>query len=185
MIGYSLGETASLFASGCWPDRDEMLARIRDTDLFTRHLGSGFGALRKHRGLDDSEPVDWRMAMIQAPADAVRSALADAFVGELVYLLIVNTPRECVIGGDGATLSRLASELGVVLHPINGVTTVHCEVMQPVAEAYRALHLQRTCPVEGVSHYSCHLGRRYEVTSESAAERIRRWCTPVRRNRSW
>ncbi|MFT5447624.1 MAG: PfaB family protein [Gammaproteobacteria bacterium] len=172
MIGYSLGETASLFASGCWPDRDEMLARIRDTDLFTRHLGSGFAALREHQGLDDADPVDWRMAMIQAPVEAVRDALTGAFADELIYLLIVNTPNECVIGGDGATLNRLASELGVVLHPINGVTTVHCEVMQPVADAYRALHLQRTCSIEGVSHYSCHLGRRYEVNSESAADSI-------------
>ena len=172
MIGYSLGETASLFASGCWPDRDTMLARIRDTDLFTKHLGSGFAAVRKHWGLQDGEPVDWRVAMVQTPVSAVREALAGAFADQRVYLLIINTAKECVLGGDGATLARLASELGVVLHPISGVISVHCEVLQPVADAYRELHLQRTSAVKGIRHYSCHLGRRYEVNRESAADSI-------------
>ena len=172
MIGYSLGETASLFASGVWPDRDTMLARIRDTDLFTEQLGSGFAAVRKHWGLQDGDPVDWRVAMVQAPVATVREALAGAFADQRIYLLIINTARECVLGGDGATLARLASKLRVVLHPINGVTSVYCEVLQPVAGAYRDLHLQHTRAVEGISHYSCHLGRRYAVDRESAADSI-------------
>ena len=35
------------------------------------------------------------------------------------------------IGGDGATLTRFAAELGVVLHLVSGATTVHCEVVRP------------------------------------------------------
>ena len=172
MIGYSLGETASLFASGSWPDRDTMLARIRDTDLFTHHLGSGYGAVRKHWGLQDTDPVDWRIAMIQAPIAKVRELLAGPFADERIYLLIINTATECVIGGDGAALARVVSALDVIAHPINGVTTVHCEVVRPVAEAYRALHLQQTQAVEGITHYSCHWGRAYDVDSDACADSI-------------
>ena len=172
MIGYSLGETASLFASGCWPDRDAMLARIRDTELFQRDLGPGFAAVRQHWGLAETDPVDWRMAMIQAPLERVREALSGAFAGERIYLLIINTANECVLGGDGASLARFAAHLEVILHPVHGVTTVHCEVARPVAAAYRELHLQTTRAVAGIAHYSCHLGRPYPVTRESAADSI-------------
>ena len=172
MIGYSLGETASLFASGCWPERDLMLARIRDTDLFTHQLGSGFAAVREHWGLNASDPVDWRMGMIQAPIEEVRKVLDELFADDRIYLLIINTPAECVVGGDGKTLTRFAAELGVVFHPVSGATTVHCEVVRPVAEAYRRLHLQKTRALDGIRHYSCHLGRSYQVDRESAADSI-------------
>ena len=172
MIGYSLGETASLFASGCWPERDSMLARIRKTDLFTHHLGSGFGAIRQYWGLKASDSVDWRMGMIQAPVDQVRKVLTESFANYMIYLLIINTATECVVGGDGETLTRFARQLGAVLHPIRGATTVHCEVVKSVAEAYRNLHLQTTRSVAGVSHYSCHLAQSYQVDRESAAESI-------------
>ncbi len=172
MIGYSLGETASLFASGCWPNRDAMLSRIRDTDLFTHQLGSGLAAVRKLWGLRDDEPVDWRMAMIQAPAKRVRAALEGAYANARIYLLIINTENECVVGGDGGQLKKFATELGVILHPLTGITSVHCEVVESVAEQYRNLHLQQTRSVTGIDHYSCHLGRRYNVTRDSAADSI-------------
>ncbi len=172
MIGYSLGETASLFASGCWHERDRMLARIRDTDLFTDQLGSGFVAIREHWGFDVSEPVNWRMAMVQAPVERVCEVLTQSFAKQMIYLLIINTNTECVVGGDEEILACFAAELGVVLHPINGATTVHCEVVRPVAEAYRNLHLQNTRSVAGMTHYSCHLGRSYQVNAESAADSI-------------
>ena len=68
-----------------------MLARIRDTDLFTHQLGSGFAAVREHWGLNASDPVDWRMGMIQAPVSEVRKALDGPFADDRIYLLIINT----------------------------------------------------------------------------------------------
>ena len=38
VIGYSLGETAGLFATRAWTDRDEMLRRMQATDLFAQQL---------------------------------------------------------------------------------------------------------------------------------------------------
>ncbi len=38
VIGYSLGESAGYFAMGVWPERGEMLQRMRKTDLFSPNL---------------------------------------------------------------------------------------------------------------------------------------------------
>ena len=38
VVGYSLGETAGLFAMRAWSDRDEMLGEIESSTLFTKEL---------------------------------------------------------------------------------------------------------------------------------------------------
>ncbi|MEE8495367.1 MAG: beta-ketoacyl synthase N-terminal-like domain-containing protein [Xanthomonadales bacterium] len=169
VIGYSLGETAGLFSTRTWTDRDEMLHRMRTTDLFTRQLAGPCQAVRESWGLEESESVDWLIGMVGRPADAVRTALQGK---ERVYLLIVNTPQECVIGGDRRAVLALAQELNCVFHPVQGVTTVHCEVARPVEEAYRELHLFATTPPAGVSFYSGAWGRSYTVNSASCADSI-------------
>ncbi len=47
VIGYSLGESAGFFATGVWSDRDAMLARMLDSDLFTTQLAGPCLAARK------------------------------------------------------------------------------------------------------------------------------------------
>ena len=56
--------------------------------------------------------------------------------------------------------------------PLRGVTTVHCEVTGPVAKPYRDLHLFPVTPPEGITYYSCALGKSYPVTTENAADVI-------------
>ena len=89
-----------------------------------------------------------------------------------VYLLIVNTPDECVIGGDAEGVKRLVAMLGCRFFPLHGVTTVHCEVARQVAQPYRDLHLFPTTPPPGVTFYSGARGSAYEVNRESAADSI-------------
>ena len=38
VIGYSLGESSGLFATGAWADRELMMSRMRDGDLFKTQL---------------------------------------------------------------------------------------------------------------------------------------------------
>jgi len=169
VIGYSLGETAGLFATRTWTDRDEMLRRMRTTDLFTRQLAGPCTAVRESWGLAADESVDWLIGMVGRSAEVVNIALEGK---KRVYLLIVNTPQECVIGGDRGTVLALARELNCVFHPIQGVTTVHCEVARPVEKPYRDLHLFDTTPPEGVSFYSSVWGQSYAVNSASCADSI-------------
>ncbi|MBW2690546.1 MAG: type I polyketide synthase, partial [Deltaproteobacteria bacterium] len=55
---------------------------------------------------------------------------------------------------------------------LRGVTTVHCEVTEPVAKAYRALHTFPVTAPEGITFYTCSLGESYQVTTDSAADAI-------------
>lgn len=167
VIGYSLGETAGFFSTRTWQARDEMLRRIQDTTLFTEDLAGPCTSVQKTWGVDGD--VDWALGVINSDATSVEKVIS---YYEKVYLLIINTPDECVIGGDRKQLQQAVQQLDSHFHPITGVTTVHCEVAKPVEKPYRDLHLFETTPPEGVTFYSGIRGGAYEVTRESAADSI-------------
>jgi acyl transferase domain-containing protein/3-hydroxymyristoyl/3-hydroxydecanoyl-(acyl carrier protein) dehydratase len=168
-IGYSLGESAALFALRAWTGRDEMLRRLMASPLFVSDLAGECNAARRAWRLAPAEAVDWSAGIVPCPAEQVRQALAGR---ERVYLLIVNTPRETVIGGARAAVEQLVRELGTAFIPLSDVSTVHCEIARQVEDAYRALHLLRTTPPAGIRFYSGALGRCHELTRESAADSI-------------
>jgi acyl transferase domain-containing protein/3-hydroxymyristoyl/3-hydroxydecanoyl-(acyl carrier protein) dehydratase len=169
ILGYSLGESAALFGMRLWPARDEMLRRVLATPLFTSQLSGDFEAVKAAWKLAPGERVDWRVGIVPVPATRVREAIASR---ARVYLLIINTPGECVIGGDAAAVDALLRELGCVLLPLEGITSVHCEVLAPVAEAYENLHRLPTRPQPGIKVYSGARGESYELSEESAARAI-------------
>jgi len=169
VIGYSLGESAALFAMGAWRDRDGMLARMRASTLFTHDLAGECRAARRAWGIDGEEGVEWRIGVVEAPAPEVRRTLETM---TRAYLLIVNTPGECVVGGDAQMVERLVALLGCRYFPLHGVTTVHCPVARQVAGPYRELHLFETTPPPGVAFYSGAWGRSFGVDRQSAADSI-------------
>ncbi len=168
-IGYSLGESAALFSTRTWVDRDLMYSRMQESTLFTHDLAGECRAARTAWGLADHQQVNWSLGVVMAPADQVRAQINAL---SRVYLLIINTPDECVVGGDSAAVSELVSCLGCHFFPLYGVTTVHCEVAQPVATPYHDLHLFPTTPPQGVTFYSNAKGDRFEPTQESCAAAI-------------
>ena len=168
-IGYSLGESSANFALRAWTERDEMLHRLMASPLFVSDLAGECKAARQAWGLNPSESVDWIAGIVPCPAEQVRQALPGR---DRVYLLIVNTPRETVIGGARLAVELLVRDLGTAFIPLTGVSTVHCEIARQVEDAYRALHLLRTTPPTGIRFYSGASGRIHELTRESAAESI-------------
>ena len=169
VIGYSLGESAGLFSTRAWTARDEMYRRMVEGDLFTKQLAGPCDSVRKVWKLKKGEDVDWKMGVIDRNAEETRKALKGR---QRVYLLIVNTPNECIVGGQRGAVDSLISDLGCNLFPIEGVTTVHCEVAEPVAKAYRDLHVFETNGPEGVRYYSGNQGCDYELNSDAAADSI-------------
>jgi PfaB family protein len=167
VIGYSLGETAGFFSTRTWKARDEMLKRIQQSTLFTEELAGACTSVQKAWGTDES--IDWALGVVNASAEKVKTVLEQY---ERVYLLIINTPNECVIGGDKTELHKAVKELATHFHPLSGVTTVHCEVAKPVEKSYRDLHIFETTPPEDVTFYSGIRGGAYEVTQDSAADSI-------------
>ncbi len=153
-IGYSLGESTALLALRAWRQRDEMLDRLSKSSLFARDLAGG---------------PDWVTGVVDRSAQTVREAIGKR---KHVYLLISNTPDECVVGGDRGPVGEVIAALGCHWFPLQGVSTVHCELAHPVRQAYRELHRFDTSPPTGVEFYSCAWGRAYVPGRESAADAI-------------
>ncbi|NLX15117.1 MAG: type I polyketide synthase [Phycisphaerales bacterium] len=169
VIGYSLGETTSLFALRAWRDRDEMLRRMSESPLFQTDLAGACLAARKAWGLSTDESVDWRVAVVNRPADKVRRAVARV---KHAYLLITNAPDECVVGGHWQAVEKVVRKLKCDAFNLNGAATVHCDVFREAESAYRHLHLLETTPPPGVRFYSCAWARAYDLDSDSAAASI-------------
>jgi acyl transferase domain-containing protein len=169
VIGYSLGETAGLFALRAWTDRDLMLERIRSSTLFTEDLAGEFKAARKAWSVPSHKSVEWALGVIDRPAKVVRAALKDH---KKVYSLIVNTLHECVVGGDPHAVEKLVKKLDCEFFPLHGVTTVHCEVAKEVQGPYRDLHVLPATAPKGVKFYSGAWGTEYHVNSETAADAV-------------
>ncbi|OGS10789.1 MAG: hypothetical protein A2285_02265 [Elusimicrobia bacterium RIFOXYA12_FULL_57_11] len=169
VIGYSLGETAGLFATRTWTARDEMLRRINESSLFVSDLAGPCDVARRFWNMPKDEKVDWVLGVIDRPADNVRMALKGA---ERAALLIVNAPLECVVGGYRQAVNSLVEGLGCVFLPLQGVSTVHFAAAKLVETKYRDLHLFPTTPPPGVRFYSGAWKKAYEVTRESAADSI-------------
>ncbi|HBA86619.1 MAG TPA: type I polyketide synthase [Geobacter sp.] len=169
VIGYSLGESAGLFGSRTWLERDLMLSRMQASTLFTRDLAGECRAARRAWGEGEGKEINWSIGVVDAPAREVRRAIKKT---SRVYLLIVNTPDECVIGGDVKWVKHLVAMLDCNFFPLQGVTTVHCEVAREVANPYRDLHNFTTTPPANVTFYSGAAGSAYQVHRRSAADSI-------------
>ena len=168
-IGYSLGESTSLFALRAWTARDEMLARVTASTLFTRDLTGEPESLRRAWKLPADQPIAWQAGLVDRPAEEVRAAMAGL---ARTYILIINTPSECVIGGDVEQVRSLVAKLGCHFFALEGVSTVHCDLLKPVLAPYRELHRFPTTPPAGVTFYSGGWGRSYVPDRETAADAI-------------
>ncbi len=169
-IGYSLGESAALFALRAWTGRDAMFQAMNASTLFAGDLTGRCDAARKAWNLPPDAPVEWTAGLVVGrPPQAVRAALAGL---KRAYLLIINTPRECVVGGHAVEIAELARRLECAVLPLPETSTVHCRIVQEVGEAYRRLHRLTTTPLANVCFYSTAFGRSYEVAEESAADAI-------------
>ncbi|MGD8241301.1 MAG: beta-ketoacyl synthase N-terminal-like domain-containing protein [Desulfobacterales bacterium] len=169
VIGYSLGETVGYFATGVWPDRDDMLARLEASPLFRTDLAGPCRAAARAWELPPDQPVEWRAVLVNRPAQAVRSALAGI---PAVRLLIVNTPEECVIGGHAPQVANVLRKMACDAIDLDGTVAVHCDAVHPVADAYRDLHRFPTRPPEGVRYYSCAAGKAITLTRAAAAQSL-------------
>ncbi|MHB1426389.1 MAG: beta-ketoacyl synthase N-terminal-like domain-containing protein, partial [Gemmataceae bacterium] len=168
-IGNSLGESAGLFALRAWTGRDAMLQAMNASTLFVGDLTGPCNAARRAWRLPADAPVDWVTGIVDRGPGIVRNACAEL---PRAYLLIINTPRECVVGGERGQVRTLVERLGCNFLPLPETSTVHCPVVRQVAEAYRQLHRLPTTPQRGIRFYSTALARSFELNPDSAAEAI-------------
>ena len=168
-IGYSLGEMASVVSLRIWDSRDEMLKNMNSSDLFKTELANPYTSAKKAWNLKDDDIVDWSIGVINADPEKVKEKIVGR---EHVYLLIINTQYDCVIGGDRKEVLKLANDLDSILLPVEGVTTVHCEVLKPVSQRYRDFHFFKAENPDNITFYSTGWGKNFEPTSANIADSI-------------
>lgn len=169
LVGVSLGESAGLFGARVWRGRDEMFGRIERSSLFASDLAPPYNAARTFWELPASEPADWASALVACGPDDVTAVLRP---GLRAYLLMVNAPTECVIGGRRADVIQLARAVGKPLVELDGVTLAHCAAGRPVEAAYRDLHTLPVTPPPGLTVYSGAWGKSYKPDSATCADSI-------------
>lgn len=164
LVGYSLGESAALLASGAWPEREAMFRRTLESPLFRRLVFGDYQVVRETWG----EEARFLAAIVGAPADEVRKSLVGT-----TELMVVNAPDECMIGGREEDVEATLAALGRPGVPLAGVPSVHHSLARKVEAEYRALHEQPTLAPE-VRIYSGAFGGAYTPTRETTVESILR-----------
>ena len=174
VIGYSLGETTSLVATGAWGDREALYDDLINSPLFTKELAGEYSAAKRYFDWPQNKPFKWFMGVLPRPAEAIRQAiesLPPPYRGR-AFLLLVNTPGEGVIGGEESAVKALCQALGAVLLPLDGVSAVHNPSVKAVAEDYKRFHTRVTTPPPGLRYYSAAWAKAYAPTMESAAKSL-------------
>lgn len=170
-LGLSSGETNGMFAFGLWRDFQGLLTDVTASGLYSHALAADFDAVRTHWGLPDSAPVQWDNFRVRAPMAAVQAAVAAT---PRCYLTIVNSPEDCVIGGDADACRQVLASLGAPpATPLGHDLAVHCEAVTPFEAAWRAAHSRETWPAPtGVRFYSNALGGVFQPDRDSVAEAL-------------
>ncbi|MGM9999675.1 MAG: beta-ketoacyl synthase N-terminal-like domain-containing protein [Candidatus Bruticola sp.] len=168
-IGYSLGESAALFALRAWPERDLMYKRMEGSNLFREQLSGKCLAARRAWNISSSSQFEWMAGLIRVPAPKVKEAMASI---PKVRLLIVNTDNECVVGGTREAINKLCAKLNTKAILVSGVDTVHCDCLDPVAQQYWDMHHLPCDPPAGIDFYSGYYHCSYNLTSEKIADSI-------------
>lgn len=147
-IGYSSGESNSLFSLGAWRDVDAMRDEARASALFTRNLAGAFTTVTDQWG----SSARWQMWSVLAPRTEVEARIKD---DPRIELAIVHSEADVVIGGDAAALAPVLDAIGRSrCQALDYNMCVHVPQLKPVADAYLQLHRRQVHPVPGVRFYS-------------------------------
>jgi acyl transferase domain-containing protein/3-hydroxymyristoyl/3-hydroxydecanoyl-(acyl carrier protein) dehydratase/1-acyl-sn-glycerol-3-phosphate acyltransferase len=167
VIGYSSGESNSLFATGIWTDHDAMIAACRDSGVFTREIGGELRAVGRAWGVSDPA---WETWTVLAPIPDILAALE----GETrAHLSVIHHDGEGIVGGEPQACARVRAKLGqsrcLRLHYD---LAVHVPELASIADAWLDLHRRPVTPRHDVRVYSGAHGGSYEPSTEACARAI-------------
>jgi acyl transferase domain-containing protein len=169
-MGLSSGETNAMFAFDVWHDMDSLVRDINATELYRSALAEDFTAVRSAWELDEKETVDWENYRVLAPVEQVRQAVQDE---DYVYLTIIQTDRDSVIGGKRSACESVLARLGnPETIPLGHDLAVHCAAVAPFESSWREIHTRKTRTVKDVRFYSNYLDGVYSISKESVADAL-------------
>ncbi|MDR1045590.1 MAG: helix-turn-helix domain-containing protein [Candidatus Adiutrix sp.] len=174
VLGYSLGETTALVATGAWRDRESLYDDLMKSPLFTHDLAGEYLAARRYFNWPKDRPFRWVMGVLPRSAEEINKALArlpEVHRGR-AFLLLINTPGEGVVGGEEGAVRALAQSLSAVLCSLEGVAAVHNPSVRPVIAEYERFHTRPTVVPPGLRFYSSAWAKAYELNSRTAARSL-------------
>jgi PfaB family protein len=169
-IGFSSGESNSLFAMGAWQDMGQMSADFKNKGVYAHEIGGDFNVVKRAWESKGKKKVAWATYGILAPEDAVRKALESE---SRAHLIIINAPDNFVIGGDKNACERVIQQIGQHrAFPLTYNIVNHCQELSAYADEWRKLHSRATTDVADVRFYSSATCSHYHPTTEASAQAI-------------
>jgi PfaB family protein len=169
-MGLSSGETNAMFAFGVWSDMDGLFEDIAGSGMYDKNLGQDFASVREHWGESDDYKVDWDNLRLLASVEKVKALVEKE---QRVYLTIINTPVDCVIGGDRKACKRVVEALeDCDAMPLGHDIAIHCPAVLPYEKVWRKLHTRKSKAVSKTTFYSNYLGGDYRITKAKVADAL-------------
>ncbi|HVI01797.1 MAG TPA: beta-ketoacyl synthase N-terminal-like domain-containing protein [Enhygromyxa sp.] len=167
VIGYSSGESNSLFATGIWTDHDAMVEACSRSDVFTEQIGGHWRAVAQAWG---ARSATWETWTVLAPIEAIERALVDE---TRAHLTVIHHDSEAIVAGDPQACARVRARLGSATWlRLHYDLAVHTPELAQIRDAWLDLHRRPVTPRTDLHVYSgAHAGA-YEPSTEACAQAI-------------
>ncbi|MFM6320599.1 MAG: PfaB family protein [Dolichospermum sp.] len=130
-FGYSLGETSMMLAQGVWTNFKSTSDYLHSSPLFKTRLSGPKNAVREHWKLplihENQEENFWCNYILICSYSQVKEIIKNE---PRVYIPLINTPEEVVIGGETQACQRVIKMLKCDAFPTSINHVIHCEPMQ-------------------------------------------------------
>jgi acyl transferase domain-containing protein/3-hydroxymyristoyl/3-hydroxydecanoyl-(acyl carrier protein) dehydratase len=173
-LGYSLGETVSLVATGIWPDKEELYESLMTSKLFDGELTGELTAPRAYYNWPPHKPLRWLCGLFPKSEASIRKAMEKLIpaLRHRLHVLLINTPEETLCGGEQEAVQALSQVLGSTFVPIEDLPSVHAPVVSPVEDEYRAFHTRKTVPNPNITLYSSYSALPLEQNPTAIADSL-------------
>ena len=170
VIGFSGGEINSMSALGLW-DIDEYFLEAKTNTLFQSIACGDFEALPNHLKIP---PIAWHAYLVQATKADIQNLLEGL---DGIYLLMVNAPTECMIGGLESICEETLTRGGFEFKRIPMPQIYHSELLKPYKDHLLKLWSRDLNNCENLIFYSHATGESYQPTRETVANALMMTCT--------
>jgi acyl transferase domain-containing protein/3-hydroxymyristoyl/3-hydroxydecanoyl-(acyl carrier protein) dehydratase len=166
VIGYSSGESNSLFATGTWTDMDAMIRDAAESGLFSEAIGGEMRIVSEAW----ERPANWQTWTVLAPIAEVQP-LVDQH--EHLYLSVIHSEQDCIVAGDAEACASFVAAIGAQrCLRLHYDLAVHVPLLDAVREPWLQLHRRKVTPQAGLRIYSGGPGGSYEPSADACAEAI-------------
>ncbi len=124
-VGYSMGEISMYVALDAWTDPGCLSEPLAEHPTFKQNITGELFALKEYWGLsksDESGTQLWNTYSLRGDPENVAKAVAEE---EKVFLTIINTPDNMLIGGDPDACQRVVKALGTRAMSLQLASAIH------------------------------------------------------------